>query len=174
MAHLCHTTYKYSVANATLFYFLFHRLVLRWVHFTYSNFAWGLHGGVGVKCSGGLLVFWTWIDVIVVRVKVSRGFEPLSPMGIDSADTSQPPIGVKGVIFYTSRAGTCSLLWMWNFLSYVRRKVNRPASSTWQLLARVYTPSRTQSWGALGTYVVRAIYGQTLQASNVNNTQYRS
>jgi hypothetical protein len=29
--------------------------------------------------------------VIVVRVKVNRGFEPLSPMGIDSADTSQPP-----------------------------------------------------------------------------------
>jgi hypothetical protein len=28
--------------------------------------------------------------VIVVRVKVSRGNEPFSPMEIDSADTSQP------------------------------------------------------------------------------------
>jgi hypothetical protein len=31
--------------------------------------------------------------MIVVRVKVSRGIEPFSPMGIDSADTSQPPNG---------------------------------------------------------------------------------
>jgi hypothetical protein len=31
--------------------------------------------------------------VIVVRVKVSRGIEPFSPMEIDSADTSQPPNG---------------------------------------------------------------------------------
>jgi hypothetical protein len=31
--------------------------------------------------------------VIVVRVKVSRGFEPFSPMGIDSADTNQPSNG---------------------------------------------------------------------------------
>jgi hypothetical protein len=29
--------------------------------------------------------------MIVVRVKVSRGIEPFSPKGIDSADTSQPP-----------------------------------------------------------------------------------
>ncbi len=28
--------------------------------------------------------------MIMVRVKVSRGFEPYSPMGIDSADTNQP------------------------------------------------------------------------------------
>ncbi len=53
---------------------------------------------------GGCMVVWTWsgleaclfwscIDVIVVRVKVSRGIEPFSPMGIDSADTSQPPNG---------------------------------------------------------------------------------
>jgi hypothetical protein len=26
------------------------------VHFTYSKFAWGLHGGVDVKWSGGLIV----------------------------------------------------------------------------------------------------------------------
>ncbi len=44
------------MANATLIDFLFHRLVLRRVHFTYSNLAWGLHGGVDVKGSGGLLV----------------------------------------------------------------------------------------------------------------------
>jgi hypothetical protein len=31
--------------------------------------------------------------VIVVRVKVSRGIEPFSPVGIDNADTSQPPNG---------------------------------------------------------------------------------
>jgi hypothetical protein len=45
-----------------------------------------------VKWSGGLLVLES-IDVIVVRVKVSRGIEPFSPMEIDSADTSQPPNG---------------------------------------------------------------------------------
>jgi hypothetical protein len=33
------------------------------------------------------------IDVIVVRVKVSRGIEPFSPMRIDSADTSLLPNG---------------------------------------------------------------------------------
>ncbi len=33
------------------------------------------------------------IDVIVVRVKVSRGIEPFSPMEIDSEDTSLPPNG---------------------------------------------------------------------------------
>ncbi len=31
--------------------------------------------------------------MIVVRVKVSRGFEPYSPIGIDSADTNQPSNG---------------------------------------------------------------------------------
>jgi hypothetical protein len=31
--------------------------------------------------------------VVVVRVKVSRGIEQFSSMGIDSVDTSQPPIG---------------------------------------------------------------------------------
>ncbi len=31
--------------------------------------------------------------MIVVRVKVSRGIEPFSPMGIYSADTSQLPNG---------------------------------------------------------------------------------
>jgi hypothetical protein len=39
------------------------------------------------------LAFWSCIDVIVVRVKVSRGIETFSPMGINSADTSQPPNG---------------------------------------------------------------------------------
>ncbi len=53
---------------------------------------------------GGCMVVWTWsgleaflfwscIDTIVVRVKVSRGIVPFFPMGIDSADTSQPLIG---------------------------------------------------------------------------------
>jgi hypothetical protein len=31
--------------------------------------------------------------VIVVRVKVSRGIGPFSPMGIDSANTNQPSNG---------------------------------------------------------------------------------
>jgi hypothetical protein len=31
--------------------------------------------------------------MIVVRVKVSRGIEPFSPIGIDSADTYQLPNG---------------------------------------------------------------------------------
>jgi hypothetical protein len=48
---------KYLVANGTLFKFvLFHRLVLRRVHFTFSNFAWRLHGDVDVRLSRGLLV----------------------------------------------------------------------------------------------------------------------
>jgi hypothetical protein len=33
------------------------------------------------------------IDVIVVRVKVSKGFEPFSSMGTDNADTNQQPNG---------------------------------------------------------------------------------
>ncbi len=44
-----------------------------------------------MKWSGGVLDFWSCIDVIVVRVKVSRGIVSFYPMGIDSADTSQPP-----------------------------------------------------------------------------------
>ncbi len=66
------------VASATLFIlFLVHRLVMRRVHCTYSIFAWGMLGGVDVKWSGGLLVL-ICIDVIVVWVKVSRGFVPLT------------------------------------------------------------------------------------------------
>jgi hypothetical protein len=83
---------KYLVANATLFDFLFHRFVIRRVHLIFSNFAWRLHGGVGVRWSGGLLV-WSCIDMIVVRVKVSRGIVPFSPMGVDSADTNQSSNG---------------------------------------------------------------------------------
>ncbi len=81
------------MANATLFDFLFDRFVMRQVHFTYSSFAWRLHGDVDVRWLGGLFVCCSCIDVIVVRVKVSRGFEPFSPMGIDSADTNQPSNG---------------------------------------------------------------------------------
>jgi hypothetical protein len=36
--------------------YYFHRLILTRVHFTYSNFAWGLHGGVDVMWCGGLFV----------------------------------------------------------------------------------------------------------------------
>jgi hypothetical protein len=38
-------------------------------------------------------LFWICIDVIVVRVKVSRGILPFSPTEIDSADTSPSPNG---------------------------------------------------------------------------------
>ncbi len=60
-------------------------------YFTYSNFASGLHGDVDVMWSGSL--FWSCIDVIVGRVKVSRGILPFSPLGIDSADTNHPSNG---------------------------------------------------------------------------------
>jgi len=48
--------FKYLVAHATLFDLFFHRLILTRVHFTYSNFAWGLHGGVDGKWCRGLFV----------------------------------------------------------------------------------------------------------------------
>jgi hypothetical protein len=38
-------------------------------------------------------LFKSCIDVIVVRVKVSREIEPFSPIEIESADISQPPNG---------------------------------------------------------------------------------
>jgi hypothetical protein len=38
-------------------------------------------------------LFRSCLDVVVVRVKVSKGIEPFSPMEIDSANTSQPPNG---------------------------------------------------------------------------------
>jgi hypothetical protein len=46
--------FKYLVANATLFDFLFHRFVMIRVHFAYSSFAWRLHSDVDVRWSGGL------------------------------------------------------------------------------------------------------------------------
>ncbi len=52
-----------------------------WVHFTYINLAWG---GCMVEWTWSgveACLFWSCIDVIVVRVKVSRGFEPFSPWG---------------------------------------------------------------------------------------------
>jgi hypothetical protein len=50
----------------------------------YSKFAWESHGGVDVK----VCLFWSCIDVIVVRGKVSRGIVAFYPMGVDSADTT--------------------------------------------------------------------------------------
>ncbi len=72
------------MANATLLDFLFHRFVMKRKHFTYSYFAWGLHGDVDLKWSGGLLVFWSFIDAIVVRLKSACA---IFPMGIDSAES---------------------------------------------------------------------------------------
>ncbi len=58
--------------------------------------------------------------MILVRVKVSIGIEPFSPMGIDSADSSQPPSGeicmdksqllpaVVPLYLCTSRGGFCT------------------------------------------------------------------
>jgi hypothetical protein len=40
-----------------------------------------------------LVLFWICIDVIVVRVKVSRGFEPFYPGGSTVRDTSPSPNG---------------------------------------------------------------------------------
>ncbi len=59
--------------------------------FTSINFAGG--GGVVVWTWGGLeaCLFWSCIDVIVVRVEVSRGIVPFSLTGIASAYTSEPP-----------------------------------------------------------------------------------
>jgi hypothetical protein len=65
------------VANATLFLFIFSSQIGNETSTLYIQyFAWGLLDGVDVKWSGGLLVV-ICIDVIVVRVKVSRGFVPL-------------------------------------------------------------------------------------------------
>ncbi len=50
----------YLVANATLFYFFlffFSQICIETsTFFTFSNLAWGMHCGVDVKWSGGLLV----------------------------------------------------------------------------------------------------------------------
>jgi hypothetical protein len=72
--------------------YYFHRLILTRVHFTNSNFAWGLHGRVDVMWCGGLFVL-DLIDVIVVRVKVSRGFEPFSPWGSTVRTLVHRPMG---------------------------------------------------------------------------------
>jgi hypothetical protein len=45
-----------------------------------------------MKWSGGLLVL-ELVDMIVVWIKVGRGIVPFSPMGLDSANTSQPTNG---------------------------------------------------------------------------------
>jgi hypothetical protein len=57
------------MANATLFYFLFHRLVLSQVHFTYGNFAWGLHGRRDVKWSVPEI-----IDPVFAKTSPKRSF----------------------------------------------------------------------------------------------------
>jgi hypothetical protein len=82
--------------------------------FICSNFAWGLHDGVDVMWSGGLLVFWSCIDVIVVRFKLSRGIKPFSPMEIDSANISHPPNGEicmdKSHLLPNNQPGSSSML----------------------------------------------------------------
>ena len=53
-----------------LFLIYFNRLILTQVHFTYSNFAWGLLGGVDVMWCGGLFVWRLNLYVL----KVGHGF----------------------------------------------------------------------------------------------------
>jgi hypothetical protein len=52
---------------------------------------WGLQGGVWREVVWRLANFRSCNDMIVVRVKVSRGI--FSPKEIDSADSRQPPNG---------------------------------------------------------------------------------
>jgi hypothetical protein len=52
-----------------------------------------MHGGVDVKWRWRAFLFWICMEVIMVRFKISRGNDPLSPMEIDSADTIQQPNG---------------------------------------------------------------------------------
>jgi hypothetical protein len=57
----------------------------------YSNFAWDSHGGVDVKLSGGVFIMqlhWHKCD--------QRGIVLFFPIGMDSADTGQPPNGEIG------------------------------------------------------------------------------
>jgi hypothetical protein len=55
------------MVNATLFYFLFHRFVMRRVHFTHSNFAWGLHCEMvwRLACFGAALT-WLWLGFCAI------------------------------------------------------------------------------------------------------------
>jgi hypothetical protein len=57
-------------------FFYFTKVLIR-VHFTNGNFALGLHSGVDVNAC----LFWSCMDVIVVRVKVSRGIVPSPQLG---------------------------------------------------------------------------------------------
>ncbi len=80
------------MANATLFIFIFSSQIGNETSTLYIQyFAWGLLGGVDGNWSRGLLVL-ICIDVIVVRVKVSRGFVPL-PNGVyKAASISSAPL----------------------------------------------------------------------------------
>jgi hypothetical protein len=83
------------VAYATLFDFLFSQADIDTsTFFTYSNFAGELHGGVDVMyISVEACLFWFCIDVIVVRVKVSKGFETFSPWGSTVRTLVHRPMG---------------------------------------------------------------------------------
>jgi hypothetical protein len=76
---------KYLVANGTLFGYLFLNSCI--VRFYTQHFAWGLL----VVCRlGGLLAWmhWSCIDEFVIVFKSVEELYP-SPLGVDSADTSQ-------------------------------------------------------------------------------------
>ncbi len=91
------------MADATVLIFISQIVIeASTVHFTYGNFAWGLHGGVYVNAC---FLFCSCMDVIVVRVKVSRGIVPFSPIGIDTVDTkSNAQWGdLPGQITFTSK-----------------------------------------------------------------------
>jgi hypothetical protein len=87
------TFLKTLVANATFFFFCFHRLVLRRVNFIlYIVFCLGVAWWCGrelvwkLACFGSALT-WLWLGL------KSAGELCHSPLGIDSADNSQQPNG---------------------------------------------------------------------------------
>ncbi len=79
------------MASATLFDFL--QIDIETSTFYIQYFFLGVAWWCECEVVWRLTCFRSCIDVIVVRVKVSRGFESFFPMGIDSADISQLPNG---------------------------------------------------------------------------------
>jgi hypothetical protein len=83
------------------FVFLFHRLVLRRLHFTCSNLAWGLYGGVDMK----FCFFWSCINVIVTdyRVNVSRGTATFSQRGSTVRTQVNRPLAMGRFTIYMDK-----------------------------------------------------------------------
>ncbi len=90
-------TLKYLVANATLFGYLFFNshigtvLWLMWNRFTYNISLGVLLGVLSAGCGLLAWVHWSSIDEFVIGFKSVEELYPSSPLGVDSADTSQLP-----------------------------------------------------------------------------------